>query len=239
VSYKKTKAVLIFAASLFEDLERRKFQKKFSSLLQIPSLDTSLAVRADVHIFTTDSGYDEASSSCEIPEFIHLQRGRTFGERLSNGIDELSDLGYQEIVIIGRDCPDLEVADIDVAFDRLANFRLVLGPDHRGGCYLIAIHSMDSHKLRGVKWQKNTDSVQLQNIFGAGATFLLPVKHDIDSAVDIELLAQTNGKSGFLARVLLRGFRPNTRQTNEILSYIYLPIDHQRSFWQLPPPSAN
>jgi len=233
-----TKAVLVFAASLFEDLEKRKLQKKFSTLVQLPSFDAGVIRRADVHIFTTESGYN--SRNCVPPGevSVHPQKGPTFGERLANAIEELSDLGYSEIVIVGRDCPDLEIADIHLAFDRLGDSRLVLGPDHRGGCYLIAIHAVDRNRLRGVKWQQNTDYAQLQNIFGAAETFILPVKHDIDSVADIRLLARTNSKSAFQARLLLQEFQAS-KLHDELPSYIYLPIDSQRSFWQLPPPLAN
>jgi len=233
----KTKAVLIFAASIIEDLERRKLHKRFSPLVQLPPFDASVIRKADVHVFTTESGYNCRNFASLHEVSIHLQKGQSFGERLTNAIEELANLGYSEIVMVGRDCPDLEIADIHLAFDRLGDFRLVLGPDHRGGCYLIAIHAADRSELCSVIWQQDTDRIQLQEIF-LGETFILPVKHDIDSVADIRLLARTNSKSSFEARLLLQELQASKPQ-EQPHSYIYLPVDRQRSFWQLPPPLAN
>ena len=44
---------------------------------------------------------------------------------------------------MGRDCPGLGALDIERAFAELTSKKLVLGPDHRGGCYLIAFRIAD------------------------------------------------------------------------------------------------
>ncbi|PWT89320.1 MAG: hypothetical protein C5B54_09095 [Acidobacteria bacterium] len=229
-----TKAVLIFAASLSEDLRQRKLQKKFSPLVSLPSINRSVTSSADIHIFTTDSELEECNFSEKI--LVHLQHGTTFGERLTHAIAKLSKLGYREIVIVGRDCPELESRDIHLAFKRLHDYRVVLGPDHRGGCYLIGIHAADLEKLSEVKWQQNTDCSQLQEIYGSSATFLLSVKHDIDSVADVRLLARTNSKFGVTARALLQQLAESTTHEIEPAPHFNLSVDAQRPFWQLPPP---
>jgi len=225
------KAVLIFAAEVRQDLFSRGLSERFAELLRGPSVNSDITSIADIHLFTT------AKSAAEQGFFDHQQSGASFGERLTNAVRELVQLGYTEIVVVGSDCPELQSGDIATAFQKLDSHRLVIGPDHRGGCYLIALHAEDSAKLSDVRWQVNTDCAELQLIFGSARTFLLRVKHDIDSIADIRLLATRNSKWGLRAKtLLLQG------QTKEILPAdatdlpLQLAIDAQRPRWQLPPP---
>src|SRR5438552_5625985 len=112
------RAVLVFADSLAKDLSRRRWSRRLAALLRVPEFDSS-EIGADVHVFTSGR-----------------QHGSTFGERLSNAVKDLAQSGYEQIVIVGRDCPQLNADDIRSAFERLGQNRAVLGPDHRGGCYL-------------------------------------------------------------------------------------------------------
>lgn len=240
----KRKAVLIFAAALVEDLERRKLQRKFRAFLEIPALDTTVTNESDIHIFATapvSAAKSEALSRLtgDAPIFVHRQKGNCFAERLSNAIEELYLLGYRQVAIIGRDCPELKSADIRTAFDRLSRFRLVIGPDHRGGCYLIAFHLKDRNKLHEVQWQRNTDHAQLKRIFGDESTSLLLIKHDIDSIADVRLLAKLKCEAGIKAKTLLQGYRQHYHQEIELHTRIFLPTDLQRSYWQLPPPCST
>ena len=229
------KAVLVFSADLQNDLADRGLSKKFSELLRINSLSSKVTTQADIHVFTT--GHNFASRfkiTDQLHISIHAQKGSCFRERLLNAIDTLADLAYGQIVVIGSDCPELESHDIHVAFEKLSTHSLVIGPDHRGGCYLIGFHTSNANKLREIQWQADTDCIQLQQIFGKQNTFLLPVKHDIDSMEDVRLLANCKNKWGAKARRLLQ--QQSNLYPDDLTSSIHLPIDIERSYWQLPPP---
>src|SRR3954463_8606445 len=101
------RAVLVFADSLAKDLARRAWSKRLSALLNLPRFD-SQQIHADVHLFTTGIATRLPFSGAT----VHAQRGQSFGERLSNAFDELAQRGYDQIVIIGRDCPELGAVDI-------------------------------------------------------------------------------------------------------------------------------
>ena len=94
------------------------------------------------------------------------------------------------IVAIGRDCPMLVANDLEIAFSQLRDKRLVLGPDHRGGCYLIGFRGADAGLLRGIRWNRNTDCAQLRARCHSSDVSLLAVKIDLDSWADIRLLAR-------------------------------------------------
>ncbi len=187
------KAVLVFADPIGLDLTRRRLPDSLRPLFQFGRLRAEVA--ADVHLFT--------SGSVVLPGVeVHQQTGRNFAERLERATEELAALGYEQIVIIGRDCPTLAAADISDAFAELALRRFVVGPDHRGGCYLIGLRAADRQFLRGIRWRRNTDCRQLQDRIGTNLS-LLKVKQDLDSWADLHLLARAHSAFSRMVRFLL------------------------------------
>jgi glycosyltransferase A (GT-A) superfamily protein (DUF2064 family) len=226
----EARALLIFADSAHTDCKRRGWPARFRILLETQSFRFEERTGFDVHLFASRGSHRLVSS----PLRVHLQEGVSFGQRLENAIECLSQLGYQEIVVVGCDCPDLEHADILTAFDELKDHALVLGPDHRGGCYLIGIHACDRVELRGVQWQRDTDFRALVRRFGSENTFRLAVKIDVDGWGDIHLLARSASRWDHLAGSLLR-----LQEANWITHHLSNKTDPmllQRIYWQLPPP---
>jgi glycosyltransferase A (GT-A) superfamily protein (DUF2064 family) len=221
------RAVLVFADSLAKDLNRRGWSKRLSSLLNLPRVD-SQQIDADVHLFTTGIGARVPFGGAT----VHAQRGKTFGERLSNAFDKLAQRGYEQIVIVGRDCPELTVTDIQDAFRALRKSRAVLGPDHRGGCYLIGLHATDRALLDGIQWQQNTDFYQLLTRIGMDHIVCLAVKFDLDSLADVNLIASRSHSWTLLLQSLLCQVK---RFTLRVPRPSIQP--DQRTRWQIPPPS--
>src|SRR5205085_4082158 len=189
-------AVLIFADETHVDLARRSFPRAARPLLNLPAL-SRLSREIDVHLFSS------TGRAAPFAQGIHRQSGYDFASRLENAIEKIRELGYDEIVAIGRDCPSLRATDIERAFAELKERKLVLGPDHRGGCYLIAFRSADRGLLRGVRWKRNTDCAQLRRRCHAADVFLLPVKHDLDSWNDLRIFARGENAPARLAAFLL------------------------------------
>jgi uncharacterized protein len=199
------RAVLIFADALAKDLSRRGWSRKLSGLLNVPTIDAA-KVDADVHVFGP-----------------RRQRGANFGERLSNAVEDLAQLDYDQIVIVGRDCPDLTCADIEDAFSHLPTSRAVLGPDHRGGCYLIGIHASDRALLADIRWQQDTDFAEIAGRFGADHVAVLAMKIDLDSSEDLRLLNWSLDLLPESITPCIDGIAPARV--------------HVLQRWQLPPPS--
>src|SRR5437870_7387 len=122
------RAVLIFAEATPVELARRAFPNAARPLLNLPAFGTELARGIDVHLFTSGRGSIPAGSR------VHRQAGHDFAARLENAIEQINQFGYDEVVVIGRDCPSLRSIDIEQALAKLSSRKLVLGPDHRGGC---------------------------------------------------------------------------------------------------------
>ena len=191
------RAVLVFAEQAHVELARRGLPNAAHPLLNLPAFGSVLSPEIDVHLFTSRCGSVASESR------IHQQVGQNFTARLENAIETINELGYDEIVVIGRDCPSLRSSDIEDAFGKLESQKLVLGPDHRGGCYLIAFRLGDRDLLRGVRWKRHTDCAQLRDRCLPSEVFLLPIKHELDSWADLQLFARCGDPLARLASFLL------------------------------------
>lgn len=71
--------------------------------------------------------------------FSDKQKGESFGQRLSNSIEEVFSVGYSNVIIIGTDCPSI-TADVLLSADKKFTTQdVVIGPSKDGGVYLIGI----------------------------------------------------------------------------------------------------
>lgn len=227
-------AVLVFADAPSLDLARRRWPQSFQALLQTPQLQVEGGDGADIHLFTT-AGLTLPSLLPHVT--VHAQQGANFAARLENAVETLAQAGYDRVVIVGRDCPDLEAQDITTALQSLNDHTLALGPDQRGGCYLIALHLGDRAKLKGIGWQRNTDCAALTKRFGAANTARLPVKLDLDTLSDVRVLARSNSRWRQLAAALLRTLDTSVSPPHS--QPFSTPQQRLRIRWQLPPPAIS
>ena len=226
----KRQAVLVFSSAAVLDRARRGWPRAFGQLLECNDLLSWTNLGFDVHVFSSP-GFGVIP---EAPLNIHYQEGSSFGERLDNAVQTLTDLGYSKVVVVGSDCPDLELEDIQLAFSALEHHRLVLGPDHRGGCYLIGFDTSERHLLHGIRWQQNSDCAELLRRSGSKRAFVLAVKQDLDTIADIELLASSTSRWRDLASCLLgalASFFATSRPAQ-----IHSRLRYLRIHWQIPPP---
>ncbi len=133
--------------------------------------------------------------------------------------------------MVGSDCPRLTTTDIVTAFRELATRRLVLGPDHRGGCYLIALRAVDRELLHGVRWNRNSDYAQLRHRVAPGEMTSLTVKQDVDNWADVRLLARAGHALAEFVVALLQ-VAQTTRD-----SFVDLSAQALRVRGQMPPPA--
>lgn len=116
-----------------------------------------------------------------------VQAGDTLGERMKNAFAEVFDNGYQKVVIIGSDCPQLSSALISDAFKTLDTTDVVIGPATDGGYYLLALNYMITAVFENKQW--STDTVLTDTVADleklAVTYSLAPVLRDIDTADDL------------------------------------------------------
>jgi glycosyltransferase A (GT-A) superfamily protein (DUF2064 family) len=71
--------------------------------------------------------------------FGDQQTGATFGERLANAVEDTFAKGYQNVIVIGNDCPSISPQVLRRAYRQMQTQGLVLGPATDGGVYLLGI----------------------------------------------------------------------------------------------------
>ena len=120
----------------------------------------------------------------------HSQKGVSFGERLSGCVEWVFEKGYDHIIILGNDCPSLATEDILEAHKELASNQLVLGPDERGGAYLIGVSKSTFKKaqFQSLHWQSPSFAYSFHeyaryNLFDSTT---LGKKFDLNSVEDLK-----------------------------------------------------
>jgi len=126
------------------------------------------------------------------------QRGDTFGYRLANAVNDCWKKGYEQLIIVGGDTPELSASDIDRAQVALEAGRPTIGKDFRGGSFLIGLtkHSFRQNQFAELPWQTKQISCALKAELGlacahvATDVFELEARSDCNSKQDLCCLAK-------------------------------------------------
>jgi rSAM/selenodomain-associated transferase 1 len=86
-----------------------------------------------------------------------LQRGTDLGIRMQNAFEELFQLHYESVCIIGSDCYELNSEIIEKAFRQLEQEEVVIGPTFDGGYYLLGMNKLNTELFQNKNW--STESV--------------------------------------------------------------------------------
>jgi rSAM/selenodomain-associated transferase 1 len=137
-----------------------------------------------------------------------MQTGNSLGERLAMAFSERFFFHRtQKIVAIGVDDPRVPRDLIEHAFAMLDSCEWVIGPAHDGGYYLIGCRAaaFDLSVFEGIEWGSDsvfeTTRARIRALQSNVA--VLPVRHDIDVAEDLERYAAEENEGALSA--LLRG----------------------------------
>lgn len=116
-----------------------------------------------------------------------LQQGNDLGVKMENAFLDLFQMGYEKIVIIGSDLPDLETNHITSAFESLNINEAVLGPALDGGYYLLGLSKMHDFIFRNKPWsQSNLLEETFMELKNNKVSFItLETLNDIDTFKDL------------------------------------------------------
>ena len=139
---------------------------------------------------------DEALFAGILPETFALvaQRGDGFGERLLAAAEDILAIGYGSVCLIDSDSPTVPAAAFQMAVEALAapGDRVVLGPSHDGGYYLIGLKQAHREPFKHITW--STGSVceeTMERCKEAGLeVVLLPTWYDVDDAATLTILQE-------------------------------------------------
>jgi rSAM/selenodomain-associated transferase 1 len=126
------------------------------------------------------------------PDFeLIRQEGADLGARLDNALTHYLQLGYQRVVIMDSDSPNLPLDCLVAAFAALDDADVVLGPCDDGGYYLIGLKQPAPRLLREVPMSTPTvaaDTLALAAEEGLRVK-LLPIWYDIDNVATLNRLS--------------------------------------------------
>lgn len=118
------------------------------------------------------------------------QQGADLGERMAHAFAQAFERGFQRVVLVGADCPSLDVAVLARAFQALGRHELVLGPAGDGGYYLIGLNRPCPALFSGIAW--GSHQVLAQTLAAAAraalVTALLERLPDVDRPADLAAL---------------------------------------------------
>jgi hypothetical protein len=129
------------------------------------------------------------------------QRGADLGQRMKNAFIDAFDRGFQQVIIVGSDIPDLPRNVIEDAFESLKTRDAVFGPSFDGGYYLIGFKrdTFQPQAFEGIRWgtetvfQETIDRLRTKGL----SLHTLPTWNDIDTLADLKDLLQRNRQTAF------------------------------------------
>ncbi len=174
----------------------------------IPALGAEGA--ADLHRQLTERTLNQARALSEITIALHFTGGNVeqmqswlgndlqyqlqcsgeLGDRLIHAFESTFAEGYQSIVVVGTDCPQLTPEILSQAFQELLTHDLVLGSTTDGGYYLMGLRKPIPELFVGIDWSTEVVFQQTMAIAQKRGVAIaqLPTLSDIDRPEDLGLL---------------------------------------------------
>lgn len=118
---------------------------------------------------------------------LAAQAGGDLGQRMQAYFADAFRGGATRVVLIGSDSPNLPVAVVNEAFQRLAQVSVVLGPAEDGGYYLVGAVGCIPPIFAGIRWSSPQVWPQtVDRLRAAGCAYgVLPPWYDVDDLTSL------------------------------------------------------
>lgn len=140
------------------------------------------------------------------------QIGTSFGEKLANAIQQLFNKGFEKVIVIGNDCPELQSVHLFKAASQLLKNDFVLGANQNGGAYLIGVtkSALNIQNFKTIKWQTATVYSELKVLFQENTVALLPSFNDCNTTNDFKKIVAKLSFLDSLHHLILSLFQNNS-----------------------------
>ena len=180
---------------------------------------TLRTIRSSRSPFDLVIAHDGPVEGVEDASLTFAQQGETFGARLLHAVSTVRAAGYERVVMLGTDTPELTSADLDAAVEADSDIAVV-GPSLDGGFYLLSIPSHSAQDiLADLPWRTPAVVPALTRALSTAGLALrwLSNRRDVDVARDVTGL-----------RTLLRTLSPALVQLLEP-AIVWRPADVRRT----------
>jgi uncharacterized protein len=161
-------------------------------------LDRLAPLRAVELRYAPENAAEEISAWRRDGWSLAFQGEGDLGARLGAAFREHFRDGAGQVVVIGSDCPDVTVRDIECAWAGLAENDVVIGPARDGGYWLIGLNRPQPHLFEDMPW--STETVLRETLARASSTgirvHLLRELSDVDVESDWVEFRQRNDGAG-------------------------------------------
>jgi len=136
-------------------------------------------------------------------DYKAVQIGDDLGERMKDAFKKGFDDGYERIILIGSDLPDINSEHIENGLNALQNNEVVFGPAIDGGYYLIGLAELKAYVFDDKPWsQSNLLEVTLKELQQKEVAYsLLRPLNDIDTFEDLEASGFYNSNENLKQRI--------------------------------------
>lgn len=161
----------------------------------------------------------ETVKKTKLPFFIvdeNQQIGNTFAERFKNALQNTFDKGYENIIAIGNDTPELNTKHLLEASQSLQENKTVIGPSTDGGFYLLGIQKSAFEKISFLElpWKTSKLYKSITELFSnlTIETHVLNVLRDIDSIADAKTIYNQFKKVKSSIQIILKKYFEYSRK---------------------------
>lgn len=123
------------------------------------------------------------------------QKGGSFGKRFCNAIADVYSKGYDAIIIVGNDIPNLKTHHILDAKKSLDNEKFVMGPSYDGGFYLMGLKKayFDSTQFESFSWNSAKVALEIKIYIEKFTQDIVTFNYlyDIDTFLDLKKVFKT------------------------------------------------
>lgn len=192
-----TTALLIFAQSVASDAAHKRLANQ-------PLVRQQMLTQLNRRVAQT-------AEATQLPVLysanLTAHRG-TFGEQLAGALRATFALGFERVVVVGNDCPALTTTHLTQAVNQLDSVPVVLGPDRRGGLYLLGLTRavFEQLSLSSLPWQTDRLYQAVCQVCAAEPVACLPRLGDIHTRADLrQYQVATPSVALFVAHLLRLG----------------------------------
>lgn len=153
------------------------------------------------------------------------QKGKNFTERFFNAYQTLFKQGYENVISIGNDTPNLNINHIKQAITLLSKQQIVYGPSKDGGVYLLGFNktAFNAISFKSVSWLTQNVANELNSkATEEGFSFsVLEELIDIDSKKTALEFAYSNPRallSSYILQVLINKTSSITQLSLKVLN---------------------
>lgn len=155
----------------------------YKALVEVTEKAT-FKIEADKRIYFSDAIVHKKWSN----NIKAVQKGSDLGERMSNAFQDGFNDGYEKIVLIGSDLPEISTDIITKGFKGLEKNDVVFGPAEDGGYYLVGLSKLHNCIFEKKAWSTSEllESTLKELKQKKINTTLIETLNDIDTFEDLQ-----------------------------------------------------